>query len=123
MLAPFHLTGAPGSQETTMLSLPSPIAGPRRRLCAGLLALTAALAFGACGTEDSFAPADGTAPSDAPAGADAELDAATPAPATVGLPRILFTSYRKGHQNLYSMDPSGANVFPLATGYNTEPSW
>src|SRR5262245_9405539 len=106
-----------------MFSLPSPIAGPRRRLCAGLLALTAALAFGACGPEDSFAPADGTSPSDAPAGADAEPDAATPAPATVGLPRILFTSYRKGHQNLYSMDPSGANVFPLATGYNTEPSW
>jgi TolB protein len=106
-----------------MLPLPSPIAGPRRRLYAGLLALTAALAFGACGTEDTLAPADGTAPSDAPAGADAELDAETPAPATVGLPRILFTSYRQGHQNLYSMDPSGANVFPLAKGYNTEPSW
>jgi Tol biopolymer transport system component len=102
-------------------------ATPWRRLHPGLLALAAALALGACGTEDSFAPTDGTtAAADHSPDADAGSAAvATPAPATVGMARILFTSYRTGTSNLYSMDPSGANVFALSKGYthDMEPSW
>jgi Tol biopolymer transport system component len=93
---------------------------------AALLALTTtALALGACGTEDSFAPADGPASSDTPAGADAESVVAPPAPATVGMARSLFTSYRAGHSNLYSMDPSGGNVVAVSKGntHDMEPSW
>jgi Tol biopolymer transport system component len=105
-----------------MLPLPSSITRPRRRIYTGLLALAATLALGACGAEDSLAPAAG--PTSDAAG---EVEAATsiPAPAIIGAPRIVFTSYRFGHQNLYTMDPSGANVLPLSTGniYNTEPAW
>jgi Tol biopolymer transport system component len=91
----------------------------------GLMALAAALTLGACNTDDSFAPADPGSP-DAPASTEADAAAApTPAPATVGVTRILFTSYRDGHQNLYTMDPTGANVFALSkgNGFNIEPSW
>lgn len=64
-----------------MFPLPSSAAGPWRRRYAGLLAMTAALALGACGTEDSFAPAGGTpAAADHTSAAEAE---ATPSPATV----------------------------------------
>ena len=89
----------------------------------GLMAAAVALTLGACNIDDSFAPADPAA-ADVPAAADAAA-APIPAPATVGVTRILFTSYRDGHQNLYTMDPSGANVFTLSkgNGFNTEPSW
>ena len=109
-----------------MLPLPSPAAGPRRRRYAGLLAMAVLLALGACQTDDTLAPADGTASSDAPAGADALSAAAvTPAPATVGAPRILFTSYRTGRSDVYTMDPWGANVAHLTTtpNHDGEPAW
>jgi TolB protein len=98
---------------------------PLSRLYAGL-ALTTALAIGACNTDDTLAPTDGTTSSEAAGTADAGSAAgAIPAPAVIPPARILFTSYRFGHQNLYTMDPAGANVFALSTGntYNTEPAW
>ena len=107
-----------------MLPSPSPTAGRRRRTCTTLLALTATLALVACGAEDSLAPSSGTAVEE-PSSGDVEAPTMTPAPSTIAVPRILFTSYRFGHQNLYTMDPSGANVFALSKGntYNTEPAW
>ena len=102
------------------------IAGRWRSRYAGLLALTAALALCACGTDETFAPADGAgAPTDGTMDAVAEP---TPAAATVPsdpLQRILFTSYRTGVSNVYSMDPSGANVVKLTTtpNHDGEPAW
>jgi Tol biopolymer transport system component len=110
-----------------MLPLPSIIARPSLRLHAGLLALASVLALGACGTEDTFAPADGTpSVSDAATGADAESAAsAITAPATLATARILFTSYRTGRSDVYTMDPSGANVAHLTTtpNHDGEPAW
>jgi Tol biopolymer transport system component len=102
-----------------MFPLPSSAAGPWRRRYLGLLAMTVALALGACGTEDSFAPADGT-----PAAADhtsGDEAGPIPSPATVPsdpLKRIVFTSYRTGRSDVYTMDPSGANVKHLTTSPN-----
>ena len=109
-----------------MFLLSSSAAGPRSRRYAGLLAMTAALALVACGTEDSLAPAGETLSSEGPAGTDVVSAAAmTPAPATVGTPRILFTSYRTGKSDVYTMDPSGANVKQLTTtpNHDGEPAW
>ena len=109
-----------------MLSLPCSLAGRGRRRYAGLLAAAAALAFGACGTDDTFAPNDGASSSDAPAGVDAmSVASPTPAPATIGTSRILFTSYRTGSSDVYTMDATGANVTRLTTtpNHDGEPAW
>ena len=109
-----------------MLALPSLTARPGRLRYAGLLSVAALLTLGACGTDDTLAPS-GDTPQAADETVDAEV-APTPAPATVPsdpMYRILFASYRTGHSNLYTMDPSGANVVRLTFGnqWDTEPAW
>jgi len=115
-----------------MLPLSSryPIAGPSRRLFAGLLAVTVSLAAGACGADDGLAPAEAT-----PASVDATpVSAGELTPSTAGAPvnalagtlqRILFTSYRTGRSDVYSMDPQGGNVAHLTTtpNHDGEPAW
>jgi len=108
-----------------MLPFPFPIAGLGRRRYAGLLAAAAALALGACGTDTTFAPGDEAASPDASVSAEALSAGATPAPATIGTSRMIFTSYRTGVSDVYTMDASGANVFRVTTtpNHDGEPAW
>ena len=99
-----------------------PIAGPSRRLCAGLLAITVSLALGACGADDSFAPTRATpAPAEDTPASEVELINAL----SGTLQRIVFTSYRTGRSDVYSMDPQGGNLAHLTTtpNHDGEPSW
>ena len=86
-----------------MLPFPFPITGLGRRRYAVLLAAAAALALGACGTDTTFAPGDEAASPDASVSAEALSAGATPAPATIGTSRMIFTSYRTGVSDVYTM--------------------
>jgi len=108
-----------------------------RTLFTGLLAPALALTAGACGGDQPLAPESTDLAAPAAAGpaavGPAAVGPAAAAPAAVpgdlaalSTQRIAFISYRYNQwPNLYTMDPSGANVVRLTswTGYASGPAW
>jgi Tol biopolymer transport system component len=93
---------------------------PFRSLLPPLLVVAAALMFEACdGTESPLAPAEDLP---APASESAAPDLAV---AALLSPRIAFTSYRNGNQDIYLMNAQGYQVVRLTTAstYEVEPAW
>jgi len=98
-----------------------------RMLFAGLLAPAVALTAGACGGDQPLAPeSTELAPPTAAAPAGGATAAVPGDLAALTTQRIAFMSYRYNQwPNLYTMDPSGANVVRLTTwtDYVSAPAW